>query len=416
MVRRGARDRIPALGAVKIGLPGKGSLLRLSTQLASVVAASVLTCSGIIIAETQIYDYFESERVIKTMPPAARRAVMKMSQKKTPEPAELIALAELQRTVGDDYSERSSLALLLFIATAVVGSFVAGSVLSRRLGQGLTNLADAASAVTQGDLSARAPTAALISREEAQLIDNFNTMAAALQHAERELRESTAAVAHELRTPLTVLSGRLHGIQDGVFEPGPEQIDSLIHQVDALTRLIDDLRTMSLVQSGQLALELGPIDLAEVVLPTIAAMAPDLHAVGIVVETRLRPAPMIGDAARLRQALAAALTNAQRYAPYSGALTIETGTSPQGIILRVLDRGPGVSEEIAARAFERFWRGEHSRDRARGGSGLGLSVVRAIAEAHGGGAALTPRAGGGAAFEMLLAAVPPRLDTVSTIA
>jgi two-component system sensor histidine kinase AdeS len=173
---------------------------------------------------------------------------------------------------------------------------------------------------------------------------------------------------------------------------------------------------MSLVQSGQLALELAPVDLAEVVLPTIAAMAPDLHAVGIVVETRLRPAPMIGDAARLRQALAAALTNAQRYAPDSGPLTIETGTSPQGIVLRVLDRGPGVSEEIAARAFERFWRGEHSRDRARGGSGLGLSVVRAIAEAHGGSASLTPRAGGGAAFEMLLAVVPPRLDTVSTIA
>lgn len=401
---------------IRLRKKGDQARLRLSTQLASVVAASVLTCSGIIIAETQIYDYFESERVIKTMPPAARRAVMKMTQKKTPEPADLIALAQFQQTAGDEYSERSNLALLLFIATAVVGSFVAGSLLSRRLGQGLNTLADAAHAVTQGDLSARAPSASLISREEAQLIENFNTMAAALEQAERELRESTAAIAHELRTPLTVLSGRLHGIQDGVFEPGPEQIDSLIHQVDALTRLIDDLRTMSLVQSAQLALDVAPIDLAEVVLPTIAAMAPDLHAVGIVIETRLRPAPMIGDAARLRQALAAALTNVQRYAPDSGALTIETETSPQGLVLRVLDRGPGVNAEIAARAFERFWRGEHSRDRARGGSGLGLSVVRAIAEAHGGSASLTQRAGGGATFEMVLAAVPPRLDTTSTIA
>ncbi len=417
MVRRGARDRLPALGTVKIGVwnMGERGRLRLSTQLASVVAASVLTCSGIIIAETQIFDYFESERVIKTMPVAAQRAVTKLKQTETPAPADLIALVQFQVSSADEFAERSNLALLLFVATAVIGSFAAGSALSRRLGQGLTNLADAASAVTQGDLSARAPSAALISQEEAQLIENFNTMAAALQQAERELRESTAAVAHELRTPLTILSGRLHGIQDGVFEPGPEQIDSLIHQVDALTRLIDDLRTMSLVQSGHLALELAPVDLAEVVLPTIAAMAPDLHAVGIVIETRLRPAPMIGDAARLRQALAAALTNAQRYAPDSGILTIETGTSPQGIVLRVLDRGPGVSAEIAARAFERFWRGEHSRHRAMGGSGLGLSVVRAIAEAHGGSASLTPRAGGGATFEMLLAAVPPRLDTVSTI-
>lgn len=325
---------------------------------------------------------------------------------------------DFQRLSEENLAARSYLALLIFTLSAAAGAYVVGYFLLRGVGRGLTDVADAARAVADGDLSVRARPIRLSSREETALTESFNAMAAALEAADRALKDSTAAIAHELRTPLTVLAGRLHGIQDGVFDPGPEQIDSLIHQVDSLTRLVEDLRTLSLVDSHQLVLDLAAIDLADVVRPVIAAMGPDLAAAGLIPDCDLRPAPMIGDAQRLRQALSAALTNAQLYARDSGTLRIETGFGPAGVYLRVLDRGPGLSDADAARAFENFWRADVSRARSGGGTGLGLAVVRAIAEAHAGSVSLTRRDGGGAAFELRLPPVPPGnrpgVDAIST--
>ncbi|OYY70059.1 ATP-binding protein [Sphingomonas sp. 28-63-12] len=388
---------------------------RLSTQIAAVAAASILACSAIIITESLLFDYYQEQRLLNALPPPARRAADALVFGRKPNTDDLLALIESQRSANDVYATRSYIALLMFVLTAVIGAFVAGSIMLRQFGSGLNALAEAARAVTKGDLSARAPLARLASIEEIQLIEDFNAMASALQSADRELKDSTAAIAHELRTPLTVLAGRLHGIQDGVFDAGPDQIGSLIKQIDSLSRIVDDLRTMSLVSSGQLMLDLAPIDLAEVFLPTIAAMAPDLLAAGVTVDANLKSAPAMGDAARLRQALGAVLTNVERYAANTGTLAIETGIGPHGSYLLVLDHGKSLSAEATERAFERFWRGEQSRGRANGGSGLGLAVVRAIAEAHHGSVTLTRRPGGGAAFEMLLPSIAQQLDTVSTI-
>lgn len=398
-----------------IGRPRKWTL---ATQLAAVLATTVLICAGIIVVETWLYDSYELTRVIASMPADAREAGEMIQRGAVPPPRGIKAMMEFQRTSDENLAARSYLALLIFTLTAAAGAYVVGYFLLRGVGRGLTDVAGAARAVANGDLSVRARSIRLSSREETALTENFNAMAAALEAADRALKDSNAAIAHELRTPLTVLSGRLHGIRDGVFEPGPEQIDSLIHQVDSLTRLVEDLRTLSLVESHQLVLDLAAIDLADVVRPVIAAMAPDLATAGLTPDCDLRPAPMIGDGQRLRQALGAVLTNAQRYAQGSGMLRIETGIDPAGIYLRVLDRGPGLSAGDAARAFESFWRADVSRARSGGGTGLGLAVVRAIAEAHAGSVALARRDGGGAAFEMRLPPVPPGtragVDTIST--
>ncbi len=384
----------------------------LSTQLAALVAASVLTCAVIVIVETQLFDIYEQRRVLSSLPAGVRDTLLALQNGAIPPPNRIRELINVQRKITDDGSVRSNIALVLFTLTAAIGAFAAGSMMLRRLGGGLNDVAAAAREVAQGNLAARAHAVRWASIEEAQLTEDFNAMAQALAEADRELKDSTAAIAHELRTPLTVLAGRLHGIRDGVFAPGTEQIDSLIHQVDGLARLVDDLRTMSLANSGQLALELAAFDLADAVRPVIEAMQPDLEAVGVQIDAKLKPAPMIGDAGRLRQALSAVLTNVQRYAPDSGQLRVETLRDRSGIRLRVLDRGPGLSDEAMRRAFERFWRGEQSRARTSGGSGLGLSVVRAIAEAHHGSVTLKPRKGGGAVFEMILPPLPPASDTV----
>lgn len=392
----------------------------LSTQLATVVAVSVLICASIIIVETQIFDVYEELRIVSSLPPEAREAGKALEAGQVPEPQQLLALMALQAKIEAEVEMRSTLALLIFTSTAALGAFAVGAILLRRIGGGLNDVAAAARAVAEGRLDARAGPVRWASIEEDQLTQDFNAMAEALQHADRELKDSTAAIAHELRTPLTVLSGRLHGIQDGVFEPGPDQIASLIHQVDSLTRLVDDLRTISLVNSNQLVLDLATIDLADVLRPTIDAMLPDLESAGLTVICNLAAAPMQGDAARLRQVLTAVLSNAIRYAAGSGPLEIETGFQSGSAFLRVLDRGPGLSEAAAARAFERFWRADLSRARVSGGSGLGLSVVHAIATAHYGQVSLRPRNGGGAVFEMVLPPVPPLdvdhdgIDIIST--
>lgn len=379
----------------------------LSTQLATVLAVSVLVCAAIIIGETRIYDIYEQYRIVSQLPPAAIEAGNALEAGQIPPADKLRVLMAAQRHIQQDIQTQADVALFIFTITAALGAFAVGAFLLRRVGGGLNDVAAAARAVAQGRLDARAGSVRFASIEEDQLTQDFNAMAEALQHADRELKDSTAAIAHELRTPLTVLSGRLHGIQDGVFAAGPDQIDSLIHQVDSLTRLVDDLRTMSVVNSGQLVLDLATIDLAEAIRPVIAAMRPDLEAAGLTIICDLAPAPMIGDAGRLRQALAAVLSNAIRYAPGSGPLWIESGFAAGMVQLRVIDSGTDLTDEAAARAFERFWRGDRSRARSSGGSGLGLSVVRAIAVAHGGSVSLIRRPSGGAVFEMLLPPVQP---------
>lgn len=390
------------------------SALRLSDQLAAILAISVLLCAGLIIAAVTAYDLYEQTRLLSELDGPSRRAIEALQANRAPDLADFQHLMASQSGRNEAAVTRSNIALAVFTVSAAVIAFLLGRWLLGRAGTGLEDVAQAARAVAGGNLSARARPMRFASIEEAGLIDDFNAMAQALADAERELRDGTAAVAHELRTPLTVLTGRLHGIRDGLFEAGPDQIDSLLKQVEQLSRVVDDLHTLSLVDAGQPMLQHAAIDLAEVTQSLLEAVGPDLLAAGLTPDARLRPAPMIGDAARIRQALGAVLSNAMRYAPGSGPLRIETGQGPEGNFVRILDRGPGLSDEGEARAFERFWRDDRSRARSSGGSGLGLSVVRAIAAAHHGRARLTSREGGGTSFELLLPTVPPPLDQIST--
>jgi two-component system, OmpR family, sensor histidine kinase AdeS len=234
------------------------------------------------------------------------------------------------------------------------------------------------------------------------LIGDFNSMSVSLQRAERELAESTASIAHELRTPLTILRGRLHGIADGVFALEPREVQGLLYQVEGLGRLVDDLQTLSLANSHRLILACESTDLADEAQRVLASTGPDLAAAGLEPILSLQAAPLVADGARVRQVISAVLTNACRYAPGSGVLRIATRSDQTAAILEIVDHGPGLPEGSEVVAFDRFWRGEASRSRNTGGTGLGLAVVRAIVEAHGGSASLGNHPGGGALFEMRL--------------
>lgn len=253
---------------------------------------------------------------------------------------------------------------------------------SRRIVHPLRALGEAARNIAGGDLATRVEEISEAHGETALLIADFNAMAGRLQGMSEDLSTWNAQIAHELRTPLTILRGRLQGVQDGVFTLDAQLIAGLLQQVDGLTRLVEDLRSVSLADSGRLELTLTEVDLAaevEALEPILDSM---LAPAGFGLALDLEPGSVQADPARLRQAIIALVENARRHADPC-VIRIETYFTDAEVSVNVIDEGPGLSADFESRAFDPF-----ARDTQRAqGTGLGLAVVRAIARAHGGDAA-----------------------------
>lgn len=288
----------------------------------------------------------------------------------------------------------------LMLVTLSIASATAFK-LAERILTPLTSLAESARRIAQGDLTARAVPGDKSLGETAHLVEDFNAMAQKLEDMAGERTAWNAAIAHELRTPLTILRGRLQGIADGVFQADATLINNLLLQTEGLTRLVEDLRTVTMADSSRLELQLEPTSLSSNIQHVAELLAPSLQASGFALDMTLIDLDVIGDGVRIRQALLALLDNAQRYAA-PGRIEIMTLKSGDSAIVRVEDEGPGLPPDFAAHAFDPFARGERSRSRQHGGSGLGLTVVRAIAEAHGGSASYRASSRGGAIFEIAL--------------
>ena len=296
--------------------------------------------------------------------------------------------------------------LLLTLLIALPLGAIGGAWLSRRIVVPLLEVARAIRAVAAGDLTARANPSIQGFGESARLVADFNAMAERLERAEAELRFSNSAAAHELRTPLTILKGRLQGVADGVFALDDDLIDLLIAQVDGMTRIVEDLRTLGLFNAGSLELSVTNVDLALIARDVTDLSVEALQARSMTLSLDLRSSPVLADAARFRQVLLALIDNAMRYAPGT-RLTIATGLEHGNAVLTITDSGPGLTDAALRQGFEPFWRDEESRARDKGGSGLGLSVVRAIVHAHDGQVRLHNAPGGGASVTITLPARIP---------
>ena len=297
--------------------------------------------------------------------------------------------------------------LLALVAAGWIALRLAGRILAP-----LNSLANSARQIAAGDLTARAVPGDQSLGETAHLVDDFNTMAERLQDMASDMAAWNAAIAHELRTPLTILRGKLQGVIDGVFAPDEQMIRNLLLQIDGLSRLADDLRVVTLADSGHLHLHKEPVDLGVEIGRVVDLLGLSLEESGFRIElTAVIDMTVVADGARIRQALLGLLENARRYAK-PGIIEITTLRSQDKAIIRVEDGGPGLPPEFVKRAFEPFVRGDATRTRRDGGSGLGLSVVRAIAEAHGGEVSYRRSSRGGAAFEIVLPAVAERISTV----
>ncbi|MCS7178383.1 MAG: ATP-binding protein [Anaerolineae bacterium] len=293
------------------------------------------------------------------------------------------------------FLSRVRTALLVATLTALAMALVVGGVLFRSIIHPLQQLTAASQAIARGDLSVRAPVRG--NDEVAQLARAFNGMAESLARAQEARRNQTADLAHELRTPLTVLQGTLEAMVDGVYPADRENLLAALAQVRILSRLVEDLRLLSLADAGELTLHRGPLDLGRFLEEVVEAHRPTAQERSVSLSLE-RPASLplvLADRDRLAQVMGNLLTNALRYTPPEGRITVRVADRGREVMVAVADTGPGVPPEDLPHLFERFWRRDPSRQRATGGSGLGLSIARHIVEAHGGHIWAEPTPGGG---------------------
>jgi signal transduction histidine kinase len=213
-------------------------------------------------------------------------------------------------------------------------------------------------------------------------------MAERLERDERQRRSLLADVSHELRTPLAVVQGNLEALLDGVYPADEAHLSGLLEETRVLTRLVDDLRTLTLSEAGSLPLHREPTDVAVLAAEVAASFRPAAEAAGVTLTASVdEGVPLLDvDPVRTHEVLTNLVANALRYTPRGGRVTIagvvETGQrTSQGarVRLAVTDTGPGMAPEVLAHVFERFWKSPDSR-----GSGLGLAIARNLVEAHGG--------------------------------
>lgn len=288
--------------------------------------------------------------------------------------------------------------MMVGILVVVVIPFIVffGLKAARPLSSQFSELAQVAKAVARGDFSTRARSVKYAPSELVQFTDDFNAMMLQLSRYERELRASHVAMAHELRSPLTAAVGRLQGMLDEVFQPEPRQLQMVMKQLLHLNRLIDELHLLSLADAGQLNLDKTPVDLTELLRERAAWLSPQTTPIGF--DIRLGQSSVCsytGDPFRLGQVFTILMENALRYAAEGQRLEINLVKRHEGYDVIFEDFGPGVGSEFLPLMFERFTREEASRARHSGGSGLGLSIARAVCEAHGGSIRAEQKAQGG---------------------
>jgi len=283
----------------------------------------------------------------------------------------------------DMYDESVTTVVLAASLLAVVASIVLAIVLGRMLAKPLDEVGAAARRIADGDYAARVPREG--PEEIASLADSFNQMAASLEEQERMRRDFIANAAHELRTPLTNLQGYLEALRDGVITPDRATYESLYEEADRLVRLSRSLDALAEGDSATDPPTLVELDLAVAVRTALDLATPSIERAGLRLTTEV-PAtlPARADPDGLAQVLANLLSNAVRYTPAGGAITVRAERRPADLLVSVANTGDGIPPEDLDRVFERFYRVEKSRDRARGGAGIGLAIVKQLVEAGGG--------------------------------
>lgn len=282
------------------------------------------------------------------------------------------------------YLQRTNNALLIGAGGAVAIAVLLGIVMSRQFLRPLAELTTAIENVKHGKFDQRVPVRT--HDELGGLASAFNQMGEELQRANKLRRQMTADIAHDLRTPLTVISGYLEGLRDGSLQPTQARFDTLFQEAQLLKRLIEDLRTLSLADAGELQLvyqTIAPQDLLKQVVTSFTPPA-DSQFVSLNIDAPDNLPLTDIDRDRMAQVLGNLVSNSLRFTPQHGEITLSASASDDTIIWTVRDTGSGIAPEYLDNIFARFYRASESRHQNDSESGLGLAIAKSIVTAHGG--------------------------------
>jgi len=288
----------------------------------------------------------------------------------------------------------------VFVVLIIITLFT----LYSRFGKPLEELFNAIDSVAEGNLSVRVPEND--SDMYSNLIKRFNKMVGELERAEQQRRNLTADIAHELRTPLHIIQGNLEGVLDGIYQPTPDHINNTLDETRLLTRLVNDLQTLSLAETGQLPLHPTRFLLADLLADLASSFSSQAASLGIDLKISLADPnqKLTADYDRLNQVLSNLISNALHHTPEGGTISIETGSGSneeRSVRIVVKDTGAGITSDDLPFIFDRFWRGDKSRSE-RTHSGLGLAIAKQLIHAHGGTIDVQSEVGKGTTFTIEL--------------
>ena len=288
-----------------------------------------------------------------------------------------------QNVVGAQRLEIVARLVRTLLGISFVGILV-GTLSSWGLAAPLHNLAIAARAVGSQDLSQRIEVRG--SSEVREVAEAFNAMTEALEDAEKMRNNMLADIAHELRTPLTVIQGNLRAILDDVYDLDKAEVARLYDQTRQLSRLVDDLHDLALLEANQFSLTQKTLDLSTLAREVAAIYQPlaEDQEISLMLELPEEVTPIEGDPARITQCLNNLLNNALQHTPQGGEIRIWVEETGEKVNLSVIDSGKGIEPEHLEHVFDRFYRADPDRSRKTGGSGLGLAITQALVQAHGG--------------------------------
>jgi len=300
-------------------------------------------------------------------------------------PVDLTALLKWVIPIG-----LGALVLIAVIAALSVRSL-------RRFSAPLDALHEAAERVARGDYSAQVEEKGL--PEVRSLARAFNDMAARLHQADEQRRNLLADTTHELLTPLTVIQGNLEGMLDGVYPADEANLRGLMDETNVLSRLLEDLRTLALAESGALQLRKEPVDLLPYLNEVTGVFQSQAAAAGVSLTVNVAEhlPPLEIDPSRMRQVLSNLLANDLRYSPAGGKISLTCAIEGNHVLIAVQDDGPGIPDADLEHVFERFYKSADS-----GGMGLGLAIAKQLVEAHGGSITAENAPGRGTIFRILL--------------
>ncbi len=365
------------------------------------IAATVLVTMGVMALTSIIYGQIEYERFHESLPESVRVEFDMLNARDLDDSPRALEIYR-QYWQGNGW-DTDIYAIIIDLLVCLPFGVVAGLWTSRMVTQPVQSIAEAAHRVALGDFSVRAH-ARSKGGEMTDLVNDFNHMTDALETLERERKSTMAAISHELRTPLAVLQACLHAICDGIIPSDTKEFSRLLEQVRHLTRLVEDLHTLSVADAGRLSLHRRELDLVALVNDVLDKYASRLATHHMQAEVILHgDIPHIpADPDRLHQMLNNLIENGLQYAQSGGWLGIELRHEGEFVVLAVSDAGDGLPEDSYGQIFERFQRLDPSRNRATGGSGLGLSIVRTVVELHGGQIAVDKAERGGVRFTIKL--------------